>query len=71
MPFLEDIRATTAKLNAAVAAAAVEHSAEVQQLSTALFTRVRPVPALIGIDDPLLQEACLAFSESIVKNATQ
>jgi hypothetical protein len=68
--FLDDVLASQARLAAAQAAAQAEHAAAVEQLRGVLFARLRPVTALSGGSDVVLNEACLAFANSFIQGAT-
>lgn len=71
MAFIDDIRASKAKLATAQATAAAEQQAAVAQLRDVLFTRLRPVAALSFATDVVLTEACLAFAASVVQGASE
>lgn len=71
MAFIDDIRASKAKLATAQATAAAEQQAAVSQLRDVLFARLRPVAALGFATDVVLTEACLAFAVSIIQGASE
>lgn len=69
--FIDDIRASKARLATAQAAATAEQQAAVAQLRDVLFARLRPVAALSFATDVVLTEACLAFAVSVIQGATE
>lgn len=60
--FSDDVAALKAQADAVVAA----HHAALDQLTTALFTRLKPLPALDWMTDAQLQTACSAFASTAI-----
>lgn len=67
-PFIDDIKASKNRLDAAQAAYDADHATAVASLRDALFTRLRPLPALGFANDAALNEACAAFADSLARN---
>lgn len=71
MAIIDEVRASIATREAAIAAARVEIETRTTQLTDLAFQRMRSVAAISWANDVDLREACRQFSASLIQAGTQ